>query len=389
MGHDLIKTNQLKGKLERYSSNSNGLSRKISKRMTSSTLAVFAVLPFTQAAIVYSGIQNIPVPGGGGSVGIDVNGGGDDFAFRKQAFGADSFFQFDPKGAATAFQGINNAGFGYPHRNSSNLFVGNTNQVPPGTVGGFGNSFAGQIAYPNHQWNGMADNEEGFVGFRLSGNLFGWIRIRFNTEFDWTIVDWAYDNTPNTPISPGSTLPVELTDFSAVKGETQITLRWQTESELNNAGFEIQRSKNGINFNTISFVEGNGNSNTPIRYLFDDKNLREGQMYYYRLKQIDFDGRYSLSDIISIQLDFKAPEISLFPNPITNGSLFLEYKSETQEDLKLQIFNSYGVLIEETVYAVQKGPNNIKLTLKNPNSEVVFIKLEQGDFSHYQKLILI
>lgn len=91
------------------------------------------------------------------------------------------------------------------------------------------------------------------------------------------------------------TLPVELASFSVTKTNNINTLNWKTLSEVNNAYFEIQRSYDGIHYEGLGIVVGNGNSLEVNNYSFDDKNSNKA---YYRLKQYDFDGTYEYSHII-------------------------------------------------------------------------------------------
>lgn len=120
------------------------------------------------------------------------------------------------------------------------------------------------------------------------------------------------DNTINTADDPGANLagfsgtspcmpaPVELYSFSVTKVDDNVYLDWVTVSEINNMGFEIQRSLNGIEFTSIGFVQGNGNSNDRISYRFTDYDLPVSTTYY-RLKQLDFDGAFEYSPIQLIE----------------------------------------------------------------------------------------
>ena len=117
-------------------------------------------------------------------------------------------------------------------------------------------------------------------------------------------------------------LPVELSQFTATEvGMHTAKLSWSTHSELNNAGFQVEKSINGFDFDSIGFVEGNGTSAIPHDYLFYDENFVYTS--YYRLKQLeqkDFTGKTGYSNIVS--LENKHPNqsvITLFPNPTINS----------------------------------------------------------------------
>ncbi|HCY74642.1 MAG TPA: hypothetical protein DHV28_01860 [Ignavibacteriales bacterium] len=119
-------------------------------------------------------------------------------------------------------------------------------------------------------------------------------------------------------------VPVELTSFTSSINENNVRLSWQTATETNNAGFEIQReqvfspqsSVGNERWKVISFINGNGTTTEPQSYSFVDKNLEAGK-YQYRLKQIDFDGTFEYSDIIEAEINPPA-KFSLeqnYPNP--------------------------------------------------------------------------
>ncbi len=119
-------------------------------------------------------------------------------------------------------------------------------------------------------------------------------------------------------------IPVELISFSSSINENNVTLNWQTATETNNAGFEIQRKRvfsplssvGNEGWKVISFINGNGTTTEPQSYSFVDENLAAGK-YQYRLKQIDFDGTFEYSDIIEIEINPPA-KFSLsqnYPNP--------------------------------------------------------------------------
>ena len=115
-------------------------------------------------------------------------------------------------------------------------------------------------------------------------------------------------------------LPVELTSFTACVIGNAVKLSWETETEVNNYGFEVERSKKfdarSETWEKIGFVNGNGNSNSPKSYFYEDKNVTAGK-YSYRLKQIDNDGQFEYSKTIEVNITLPAKfELSQnYPNP--------------------------------------------------------------------------
>ena len=121
--------------------------------------------------------------------------------------------------------------------------------------------------------------------------------------------------TAQTVAVASTALPVQLTDFSvSVCNETSVCLTWQTGSEANNNKFLVQRSQDGKRFETIGTVKGAGNSLTRQFYSFTDSDPQEG-FNYYRLKQVDFDGKYEYSPIEVVYVgDQRSNSVNIFPN---------------------------------------------------------------------------
>lgn len=146
-----------------------------------------------------------------------------------------------------------------------------------------------QSAYALCQWN---------VSF-LAGNNSVSFRMVFKSDVTITAPGIAVDDFEI--IAPlNNPLPVELIYFSGKNIEDTNFLEWQTASELNNSGFEVQRSSNGFDFVNLGFVKGAGNSITINRYEFSDKTFT-APLNYYRLRQVDFDGINKFSNIIAIR----------------------------------------------------------------------------------------
>jgi hypothetical protein len=142
-------------------------------------------------------------------------------------------------------------------------------------------------------------------------------------------------------------LPVELLYFTGRSVEKGNFLQWETASEENNAGFDIEKSINGRNFEKIGFIAGNGTTIAQQAYEFLDKNINTG-VNYYRLKQTDYNGDFEYSNIISIDnQDFSINEVRVYPNPvrdiltIENGEgLAIIYNTLGQPIRQIQITNS-------------------------------------------------
>jgi hypothetical protein len=188
----------------------------------------------------------------------------------------------------------------------------------------------------------------------------------------------------------GSTpLPVELVSFSANASGSKIKLSWITASELNNRGFEVERSING-NFEVIGFVAGRGTTTEKQSYSFIDNNPAAG-IIRYRLKQIDFDGTYSYSSVIEV--DFKTPTTfdlaQNYPNPF-NPTTTIRYSIANAVNVSLVIYNTLG---EEVMTLVnnqftEPGVYNVVFDASNLASGTYIYRLTAGDFVMTKKMVL-
>lgn len=150
----------------------------------------------------------------------------------------------------------------------------------------------------------------------------------------------------------GSTLPVSLTRFSATAVNNQfIQLSWATASETNNKGFYLLRSEDAQHFETLTWVDGQGNSLVEQQYSFNDANVLPNKLYYYKLQQLDFDGRSNYSHIVAAALNKTQNWIigQPFPNP-TSQSTSIQVFAEDNMDFEVMVYNQLGQLIELKQY---------------------------------------
>ncbi|GJQ62421.1 MAG: hypothetical protein SCALA702_14740 [Melioribacteraceae bacterium] len=143
-------------------------------------------------------------------------------------------------------------------------------------------------------------------------------------------------------------IPVELSSFAAnVVGET-IQLAWETATETNNKGFEVERSEDGQTFTKIGYIDGNGTSSEKHAYNFTDHHATVGS-YFYRLRQVDFDGTAHYSD--AVEVDFVPTEFSLgqnYPNPF-NPSTKIKFAVPVDSKITVTLYNMLGQKVKELV----------------------------------------
>jgi hypothetical protein len=203
----------------------------------------------------------------------------------------------------------------------------------------------------------------------------------------------------------GSPLPVELTSFTAISNGSKVELKWQTATEVNNYGFSVERSEASLNnpesgascyiWETIGFVQGHGNSNSPKEYFFtDDLNLAftpNLNYLHYRLKQIDNDGQYKYSDVVEIS-NIAPSKFQLFqnyPNPF-NPSTTISYSIPQTSKVILKVFGVLGTEVTTLVNEEKEaGIYNVEFNSTGLSSGVYFYSLAAGGFNSIRKFVLM
>ena len=187
-----------------------------------------------------------------------------------------------------------------------------------------------------------------------------------NTNGDYVTFDAAGNPTyQNDGCTPSAILPISLIYFKGKSENTKNILEWSTTSEINNDYFNIEKSNDALNFVSIGQISGVGNSNIQIFYQFIDV-FPSQEINYYRLKQTDFDGKFSYSEIISINNKFS--DINIF---VTNNILYIKANESTfKEIIKIyditgrEVFNSL-VKSQINLSSLVKGIYTYRLISKN------------------------
>ncbi len=194
-------------------------------------------------------------------------------------------------------------------------------------------------------------------------------------------------------------VPVELTSFTANTGNGNVTLDWETATETNNKGFEIQKASGTVNqriseFKTIGFIQGNGTTTEESSYHFTDNSPLQGNSIY-RLKQIDFNGTFRIYGPVEVNFN-GVTDYSLsqnYPNPF-NPSTIIKYAVPQAGNVEIKIYNLLGSEIVTLVneykeagkYFVEFSTNNLK---SNIGSGVYFYTIKAGAFVKTKKMIVL
>ena len=159
-----------------------------------------------------------------------------------------------------------------------------------------------------------------------------------NIFFDISNEDFTIEDNP---------IPVELTAFFALNTKDGIMLKWVTSTEANNSGFSIQRSSDYENYTDVAFVKGSGTTTQPHEYNFIDK-ISEAGIYYYRLKQIDFDGSYEYSNVVEANVNAPSDYVleQNFPNPF-NPSTVIKFSLPVDSKVTIDLYNTLGEKVDQ------------------------------------------
>ncbi len=190
-------------------------------------------------------------------------------------------------------------------------------------------------------------------------------------------------------------VPVELTSFNAVEEGNNVKLSWTAATQLNNQGFEIQRKSEGLEFQTVGFIKGEGTTSEEKSYSYVDKNLQDGN-YSYRLKQLDFNGAHAYSSILNVSIVLpRVYSLSQnYPNPF-NPTTMIKYSLPEAQHVTLEIYNSLGEKIRTLVNSARDAGNHtvqwdgLNSSGRSTASGMYLYKITAGKFTSVKKMLLI
>ena len=246
-------------------------------------------------------------------------------------------------------------------------------------------------------WDDNSSNELGFILQRklgdsasvaayssidtLAANTTSYVDSTTADTTKYTYRIYAYNNDTVSAYSNHATittaLPVELTSFTANMVNGKVMLTWATATEINNAGFSVERSIDNKKFSEIAFIKGHGTSTEKSIYNYTDKSALSGK-YYYRLKQVDFDGTYQY--LKSVEVDMGLPKNYAldqnYPNPF-NPSTTIRFALPMNATVNIKLYNTLGqevAIILNNEFSA--GVHEAVLNASNFSSGIYFYRLE-------------
>jgi len=172
------------------------------------------------------------------------------------------------------------------------------------------------------------------------------------TDADFTIANVTGSNAANRfmiVFEPVKALPVTFTSIKAWKQDRDIDIQWNVDNEVNIKQYEVQKSADGSNFTSIAQQKPTANNGGSAVYVSADVNPVTG-FNYYRVKSIDIDGKTSYTNVVKVSIGSIKQDISIYPNPITDGMIHLQFLDEPAGKYNIRLLNKLGqVMLQKLV----------------------------------------
>lgn len=179
------------------------------------------------------------------------------------------------------------------------------------------------------------------------------------------------------------TLPISLLNFTGNLANKDAQLNWTTSNEQNFSHFNLQRSTDGIRFSTIASINAKGNSNTKTDYDYSDKNINivslGSNKIYYRLEQVDKDGKKVLSKIVLLELSNNGITVSLKPNPVHTNFELLINNTEDNQAIKISVVNAHGKVLLSESRIITTGTNTFAYNSAEWPAGLYVIRINRKD----------
>ncbi|WP_159467752.1 ExeM/NucH family extracellular endonuclease [Dyadobacter sp. 3J3] len=181
-------------------------------------------------------------------------------------------------------------------------------------------------------------------------------------------------------------LPVNYISFTGQSVDQAAVLKWETANEKDNAGFDVLKSTTGNVFEKIAYVVGNVTTSAKSAYQFTDSEVKAGQIYYYRLEQLDLDGTTDLSRIIGVSVKGLSQAAFVYPNP--NNGVF-SVTATNAANTSVRLFNNFGVEIKVNAQKTESQETLIIQPASTLSSGVYFLQLQtNGDENKSLKVVV-
>jgi len=198
---------------------------------------------------------------------------------------------------------------------------------------------------------------------------------------------WTFGSTISTSPLVEANMPIELYSFEATLDDDVVNLDWVTLNETNNNFFTVERAGPEMIFAPLFNVDGAGTSFITLAYHAIDNSPLQGTSFY-RLKQTDFDGDYSYSDIRMVIIDTEIP-VMIYPNP-AHSDMYIQVFSTAEETVTLTLYDNKGSKVYENIYTLSKGNNQIKLDIEHFNNSpfILCVDPESSIIKPFRRIVI-
>lgn len=185
-----------------------------------------------------------------------------------------------------------------------------------------------------------------------------------------------------------STLPVSLIAFGAKAQKDAVNVTWSTSNEISSSHFDVERAYEGSeDFEAIGTVKGAGNSKNVLNYVFVDAKADLSQTIYYRLKQVDMDGRYKYSPVAVVTPQTDEKGISVYPNPLAEGDLHIAFTADNAQVATVTVTDITGKVVYTENVNTKAGRNQLNIGSSVMEKGVYFVTLSVNGSTQNTKLI--
>ncbi len=226
-----------------------------------------------------------------------------------------------------------------------------------------------------------------------AGSGTGTFEIAPSSGFEMNVVpNIGISLTDFTPTVNGSAtnvpLPVELTQFTATATQKAIQLMWESASEQDFSGYEVERSTDSKAFQKIAWVTGKDNALEAASYTYKDTAVKTGIPYYYRLKMIDLNGAFEYSPIRTATLKGSNNwNVNIYPNPVRT-TFTVSISSEVNENGTMYLYDIYGRLVHQMSIAIAAGTQQHTVQRSSLPAGVYYLQLQTSQNTYSQQIVL-
>lgn len=207
-----------------------------------------------------------------------------------------------------------------------------------------------------------------YVPVPLQSEISGLTPVLGLTDLSNDPLTTAPDDPTVLTFCPEAPLPVKLLSFSGVYKNDAASINWETESQVNFAYYDLERSTDGISFSSLTIKPAkNSNSGRQQYQYLDDLASENGNIFYYRLRMVDLDGSAKYSNVVMIRRDLTATQdISVIPNPVNHSMAIVRFTATESGIAEIRIINMAGKLVLSQKNNIYEGINS--LSVNNLNS---------------------